>query len=175
MMPSVSFDKKEDGDPATYEDYSTFIGSIFCGGNVGSMTKSGLTTMEFNRKLVVFDKVVGGCNNAYVAAKSGVNAEYNGGIIGAPSERAEGAYIEKVGSDNKEYIKNRLVMNFNGLFDSKKRVRLFKDNDVQILVPYGRMKFVHRDKGFLNSPNFQSVYVCNKLLKKQIEFSDFVF
>lgn len=79
--------QKEDGDPATYEDYSTFIGSIFCGGNVGSMTKSGLTTMEFNRKLVVFDKVVGGCNNAYVAAKSGVNAEYNGGIIGATDER----------------------------------------------------------------------------------------
>lgn len=68
-----------------------------------------------------------------------------------------------------------LVMNFNGLFDSKKRVGLFKDNDVQILVPYGRMKFVHRDKGFLNCPNFQSVYVCNKLLEKQIEFSDFVF
>ena len=68
-----------------------------------------------------------------------------------------------------------LVMNFNGLFDSKKRVRLFRDNDVQILVPFGRMKFVNRERGFLNSPNFQSVYVCYKLLNKQIEFSDCVF
>ena len=116
MMPSVSFDKKEDGDPATYEDYSTFIGSIFCGGNVGSMTKSGLTTMEFNRKLVVFDKVVGGCNNAYVAAKSGVNAEYNGGIIGATDERT--TYLDG------DYIKNRLVMNFNGLKLQPKRWRI---------------------------------------------------
>lgn len=116
MMPSVSFDKKEDGDPATYEDYSTFIGSIFCGGNVGSMTKSGLTTMEFNRKLVVFDKVVGGCNNAYVAAKSGVNAEYNGGIIGATDERT--TYLDG------DHIKNRLVMNFNGLKLQPKRWRI---------------------------------------------------
>ena len=68
-----------------------------------------------------------------------------------------------------------LVMNFNGLFDSKKRARLFRDNDVQILVPFGRMKFVNRERGFLNSPNFQSVYVCYKLLNKQIEFSDCVF
>ena len=68
-----------------------------------------------------------------------------------------------------------LVMNFNGLFDSKKRVRLFKDNDIQILVPFGRMKFISRDRGLLNSPNFQSVYVCNRLLEKQIEFSDCVF
>ena len=123
LMPSVSFDDMNSGDPATYEDYSTYIGSFFCGGNVGSMTKSGTTTLDFTRKIVVFDKVVGGCNNAYVPA-SDLNAAYNGGIIGAPSERAEGAYIEKVGSDNKEFIKNRLVMNFNGLKLQPKRWRI---------------------------------------------------
>lgn len=68
-----------------------------------------------------------------------------------------------------------LVMNFNGLFDSKKRAKLFREHEIEILVPRGRMKFIHQEKGKLNSPNFQSVYVCSKLLDKQIVFSDSEF
>ena len=63
-------------------------------------------------------------------------------------------------------------MNFNGLFDSKKRVDTFKEYRVEMLVPKGRMKFYHKDKGQLNSPNFQSIYVCNKLLDNQIVFDE---
>lgn len=63
-----------------------------------------------------------------------------------------------------------LIINFNGLFDSKKRVDIFRQHSVELLVPRGRMKFYHKDKGMLNSPNFQSVYVCNHLLDKQILF-----
>jgi len=37
------------------------------------------------------------------------------------------------------------------------------------------MKFYHKDKGMLNNPNFQSVYVCNKLLKDQIVFDETTF
>ena len=65
-----------------------------------------------------------------------------------------------------------LVMNFNGLFDSRKRAEVFRKNGVEILVPKGRMKFEHKDRGVLNSPNFQSVYVCHNILDKQIVFSD---
>ena len=68
-----------------------------------------------------------------------------------------------------------LIMNFNGLFDSKKRVDIFRKHKVEMLVPRGRMKFYHRDKGRLNSPNFQSIYVCNHLLEKQITFDDTIF
>lgn len=68
-----------------------------------------------------------------------------------------------------------LVMNFNGLFDSKKRATIFRKCPPQILVPFGRMKFMHKEKGMLNSPNFQSVYVCHKLLNDKIEFTDDVF
>ena len=68
-----------------------------------------------------------------------------------------------------------LVMNFNGLFDSKKRVDTFKKHTVELLIPRGRMKFNHRDKGILNSPNFQSIYVCNHLLNKQIVFDETTF
>lgn len=65
-----------------------------------------------------------------------------------------------------------LIMNFNGLFDSKKRVNIFRNHRVEMLVPKGRMKFFHKDKGGLNSPNFQSIYVCNKLLDEQIVFDE---
>ena len=68
-----------------------------------------------------------------------------------------------------------LVMNFNGLFDSRAREKLFRENGVEMLVPYGRMSFVHKDRGKRTNPNFQSVYVCNKLLGEQIVFSDVVF
>lgn len=68
-----------------------------------------------------------------------------------------------------------LVMNFNGLFDSRKRADIFRANSVEMLIPRGRMKFEHRDKGILNSPNFQSIYVCNHLLDNQIVFDDTTF
>ena len=68
-----------------------------------------------------------------------------------------------------------LIMNFNGLFDSKKRAEIFRHNEVELLVPKGRMRFIHKDKGALNAPNFQSVYVCSGLLDKQITFSDCEF
>lgn len=68
-----------------------------------------------------------------------------------------------------------LVMNFNGLFDSKCRAKMFSENKFEILVPFGRMKFIHSEKGKLNSPNFQSVYICSGILDNQIEFSSAVF
>lgn len=62
-----------------------------------------------------------------------------------------------------------MILNFNGLFDSKSRWALFRDNKFELLVPCGRMHFFNKDcEG--NSPNFQSVYVCQGLGQNQIEF-----
>ena len=68
-----------------------------------------------------------------------------------------------------------LIMNMNGIFDSKARYELFKDKRVELYIPKGRMKFFTSDGVTRNSPNFQSIYVCNKMLDNQIEFSDFEF
>ena len=84
--PSVVFDDKLKGDPDTYIDYTTYIGSFFCGGNVGSITKDGKLSLNINHPLVIFDKLVGGSNNAVVPEVSGFNAEYVGGIIGSPED-----------------------------------------------------------------------------------------
>ena len=64
-----------------------------------------------------------------------------------------------------------LIMNMNGLFDSKARWELFKDNKFEILVPKGRIKFANNECK-KSSPNFQSIYICNNVLDKQIEFCD---
>ena len=64
-----------------------------------------------------------------------------------------------------------LILNFNGLFDSKARWELFKANQFELLVPLGRMHFFNKD-GIGNSPNFQSIYVCKNFFSKQINFID---
>ena len=65
-----------------------------------------------------------------------------------------------------------LIINMNGLFDSKERWELFKQNKFELLIPSGRMKFFN-ENGVGNSPNFQSIYVCKGMLDKQIEFARF--
>jgi hypothetical protein len=62
-----------------------------------------------------------------------------------------------------------MIINFNGLFDSKARWRLFRDNRFELLVPLGRIHFFN-EECVGNSPNFQSVFVCNSMSDKQIEF-----
>lgn len=86
LMPDVVFDSEGNGDPATYEDYTSNFGSFYCGGNVGSMTSNGLQKINFTYKVIIFNKLVGGCNNANVDAKEGINAAYTGGLTGQPDE-----------------------------------------------------------------------------------------
>lgn len=62
-----------------------------------------------------------------------------------------------------------LILNFNGLFDSKSRWKLFKDNRFELLVPLGRIHFFNENCE-VNSPNFQSIYVCKGMCNRQIEF-----
>ena len=112
LKPAIVFDSEANGDPANYEPYSSWIGSLYCGGNVGSMTYEGINDMDFSTPINIFNKVVGGCNKAYVHTvydKNDVplNAEYDGGVIGTKAERLD--YTEG------GQIKDRLRLHFNGL------------------------------------------------------------
>ena len=57
------------------------VGSFYCGGNVGSMTSDSLFNISFSKPIVITNKIVGGCNTAYVA-KSDLNDLHQGGFIG---------------------------------------------------------------------------------------------
>lgn len=65
-----------------------------------------------------------------------------------------------------------MILNFNGLFDSKARWELFKENEFEIIVPKGRMHFFN-GTCVGNSPNFQSVYVCKGMADKQVVFTEY--
>ena len=109
LMPAVKFDGEDstDNQSEAYIGYSSFFGSFFCGGNVGSMIRQGKQSFVFDKPIIVYDKVVGGCNNAFVTERTGYNAVYEGGIIGSVDERE--SYVED------GHIKDRIELTFKGL------------------------------------------------------------
>ena len=92
IKPRVVFD-----DVGAYEPYSTKFGSFYCGGNVGSMKIDGAMEVSFNDKVIIYNKVVGGSNEANVY-KTDYNAQYLGGLLGDPDANG-----------------NKVILNFGGL------------------------------------------------------------
>ena len=109
IIPSVSTTSTQEGDRFNYDSYSTYIGSLYYGGNVGSMKYSGTNNINLNSEIVIFDKLVGGCNNASVP-KTQYNAFYEGGILGA--------------DDELEYTGDRIAMTLNGIKIEPKRWKM---------------------------------------------------
>ena len=114
LVPSVTFDQQP-RDPEDYIPYSSYFGSFYCGGNVGSITRPGKIKIDFDKSIIVYDKVVGGCNDAYVLAVDGFRANYQGGIIGSEAEQPATLGGEPRFADASGNIKDRLELNFNGL------------------------------------------------------------
>ena len=116
LRPQVVFDNEQNGDPDTYQPFTSYFGSFFCGGNVGSMTYPGTNTLNFNKPVYIYNKVVGGCNNAFVQS-SDYNASYEGGIT------------EALTDDEKATNANKLVLKFNGTL--MKPMRLKSDGTLE--------------------------------------------
>ena len=112
VKSAVVFESTKNGDGTDYIPYSTQFGSFYCGGNVGSMITEGKTTINFNDKVIIFNKVVGGCNEANVY-KTDYNAQYLGGIMGNPDPVPTGSPEGAIG--------DKLVLNFGGLKIQPKR------------------------------------------------------
>jgi hypothetical protein len=91
VKSTVVFESKAKGDKVDYIPYSTQFGSFYCGGNVGSMITEGKTTINFSDKVIVYNKVVGGCNEAFVTPRTGFNTIYEGGINGNPDPAPAGS------------------------------------------------------------------------------------
>lgn len=89
-------------------------------------------------------------------------------VVSNPPFSKRQAVLEKLFESDTSFA---MILNFNGLFDSKKRWELFKENNFELLIPKGRMCFSN-ENGIANSPNFQSIWVCRGIGKKQIEFME---
>ena len=132
---TVVFESKSNGDGVDYEEYSTQFGSFYCGGNVGSMIADGKTTINFNDEVIIYDKVVGGCNNAFVTP-SEYNALYEGGITGNPDPALTGS------------IGDKLQLNFAGLKIRPKRWVILRDANYEpILDTNNKVQYVLDSKG----------------------------
>ena len=112
VKSTVVFEGKANGDAVDYIPYSTMFGSLVCGGNVGSMITEGKTTINFSDKVIIYNRVVGGCNNAFVTPTD-YNAIYEGGLLGAPDPAPTGSPDGTIG--------DKLELNFAGLKIQPKR------------------------------------------------------
>ena len=140
LMPSVVFDKKNpdgSGDPATYIPYTSYFGSFYCGGNVGSMISAGTNTIKFDYPVIIYDKLVGGCNNAYVP-QTAFNAACQGGIIGSESEQE--SFVDGAGN-----IKDRLILNLSGLKIEPKRWAVERDGNYDKVLTDGHETYLLTD------------------------------
>ena len=113
VKPTVVFESTANGDGTDYIAYTTKFGSFYCGGNVGSMIVPGKITVDFEDQVIIYDKVVGGCNNANVYAATGFNAEYLGGLLGDPDPAPTGSPDNAIG--------DKLELNLSGLKIQPKR------------------------------------------------------
>ena len=88
-IPSFVTEDKKKLDRYDYIPYSSYVGSLFYGGNRGSMNYAGTNTIDFeNKQIYLYNKLVAGCNNANVEATA-YNHSYSGGILGSPAEQVE--------------------------------------------------------------------------------------
>ena len=92
-------------------------------------------------------------------------------IVSNPPYSKRNAIFKRIYSWGIPYA---LLINTNGLFDAKCRTDLFRENGVELLIPKGRVKFITQN-GIQGRPNFQAIYVCNRILDEKIVFSDYEF
>lgn len=63
-----------------------------------------------------------------------------------------------------------MLVNFQGIFDSRERFQMFKEQKVEMLWLSPRVNYMRESKTFLKGVPFQSGYLCSGICKKQLEF-----
>ena len=86
IRPTVSFEDD-------YVTNTTQIGSFFVGGNLGSITASGKFDVTFEKAIIIYDKLVAGCNDANYE-NSDYNIHYKGGITNNNGVGQDGVKIQ---------------------------------------------------------------------------------
>ena len=92
-------------------------------------------------------------------------------IISNPPYSVKGQVIEKLFEIGKPFA---MLVGVVGLFESQRRFNLFKSNEFEIMYFNKRVAYFKDyadEKPSLNPP-FSSVYICSKMLPKQIMFEE---
>ena len=111
QVPELVVEDEQQGDRVSYKPYTSYIGSLYYGGNRGSMTYKNPINIKPDAEIYIYNKLVAGCNNANVSA-SLYNARYEGGILGSA---VDGEVDAQTGNptytDGSGNIRDRIVMN----------------------------------------------------------------
>ena len=148
LHPHIVFDNTENGDPDTYTPYSSVIGSLYCGGNVGSMTWPGTATINVEHKLIIYDKFVAGCNYAYAPARTNLNAVYWGGITGPKSNGVIQDNVTTGGT-----INDAVILNLSGLKIQPMRWVTKRDASYEPILSDGKPTYLATDGCELSTIN----------------------
>jgi hypothetical protein len=94
-------------------------------------------------------------------------------IISNPPYSKKGEVLEELFSFG---ISFAMLVGVVGLFESKKRFEMFKNNDFEIMYMNKRISYFkdYTDQKPSINPPFSSVYVCKGILPKQIVFEEII-
>ena len=164
LHPRIVFDDKENGDPDTYTPHSSAIGSLFCGGNVGSMTWPGTTTINVEHPVIIYDKFVTGCNNAFMPDVPGLSDVYWGGLTGSSTEMQEHGMENPDGT-----IKDAVIVNLSGLKIQPMRWVTKRDGNYDPVLTNGKVTYLATDGCELSTINA----VCEHGKQPYLEWNTF--
>lgn len=89
-------------------------------------------------------------------------------VISNPPYSRKGDVIQRLFELNKPFA---MLVGVVGLFESQKRFDMFRTHDFELMYFNKRIAYyTDENKNTLNHPLFSSVYVCNRILPKQIIF-----
>lgn len=92
-------------------------------------------------------------------------------IISNPPYSAKGKVLEKLFNIGKPFA---MLVGVVGLFESQHRFNLFKNHDFEIMYMNKRIAYFksYEEQDPSLNPPFSSVYICSKILPKQIIFEE---
>jgi len=97
--------------------------------------------------------------------------EYFDYIVSNPPYSIKAAVFERLFALGKPFA---MLVGVVGLFESQKRFNMFKDNQFEIMYMNKRISYFksYEDPKPSLNPPFSSVYLCSKMLPKQIVFEE---
>lgn len=88
-------------------------------------------------------------------------------IVSNPPYSLKGEVIKRLYEIGKPFA---MLVNFQGIFDSRERFQIFKENRVEMLWLSPRVNYMTRDGKLPQRVPFQSGYLCSGICENQLEF-----
>lgn len=88
-------------------------------------------------------------------------------IISNPPCRLKGKVIKRLYEIGKPFA---MLINFQGIFDSKERFKMSRENRVEMLWLSPRISYIRGNGKSENRAPFQSGYLCSGICERQLEF-----